>query len=59
MDVHTHGVGDSEREAVTVFAELLEGPLIGRPLPFAVVGVSRWCQKTPGPMVRGSSGWWG
>lgn len=29
MDVHTHGVGDSEREAVTVFAELLEGPLIG------------------------------
>ncbi|WP_328639694.1 tyrosine-type recombinase/integrase [Streptomyces canus] len=29
MDVYTHVVGDSEREAVTMLAELLEDPLIG------------------------------
>jgi integrase len=29
MDVHTHVVGDSEREAVAMLAELLEDPLIG------------------------------
>lgn len=29
MDVYTHVVGDSEREAVTLLAELLEDPLIG------------------------------
>ncbi|MFB7555498.1 tyrosine-type recombinase/integrase [Streptomyces brevispora] len=29
MDVHTHVVGDGEREAVTLLAELLEDPLIG------------------------------
>ncbi|MFJ4458786.1 tyrosine-type recombinase/integrase [Streptomyces sp. NPDC088928] len=29
MDVYTHVVGDGEREAVTLLAELLEDPLIG------------------------------
>ncbi|MEE1795089.1 site-specific integrase [Streptomyces sp. BE308] len=29
MDVYTHVVGDDEREAVTMLAELLEDPLIG------------------------------
>lgn len=29
MDVYTHVVGDGEREAVTMLAELLEDPLIG------------------------------
>ncbi|MYQ33161.1 hypothetical protein GTW65_19295 [Streptomyces sp. SID4956] len=29
MDVYTHVVGDSEREAVGMLAELLEDPLIG------------------------------
>lgn len=29
MDVYTHVVGDSEREAVSMLAELLEDPLIG------------------------------
>ncbi|MFI5797091.1 hypothetical protein [Streptomyces sp. NPDC051677] len=29
MDVYTHVVGDSEREAVTMLAELLEDPLAG------------------------------
>lgn len=29
MDVYTHVVGDSEREAVTMLAEVLEDPLIG------------------------------
>ncbi|MFB7503333.1 hypothetical protein [Streptomyces broussonetiae] len=29
MDVYTHAVGDSEREAVGMLAELLEDPLIG------------------------------
>ncbi|MDQ0684996.1 hypothetical protein QFZ56_003959 [Streptomyces achromogenes] len=29
MDVYTHVVGDSEREAVALLAELLGDPLIG------------------------------
>ncbi|WP_406729977.1 hypothetical protein WJ438_20390 [Streptomyces sp. GD-15H] len=29
MDVYTHTVGDSEREAVGMLAELLEDPLTG------------------------------
>ncbi len=29
MDIYTHVVGDGEREAVSMLAELLEDPLIG------------------------------
>ena len=29
MDIYTHVVGDGERDAVTMLAELLEDPLIG------------------------------
>ncbi|MFJ8111120.1 hypothetical protein [Streptomyces sp. NPDC096132] len=35
------------------------GTLLAFPPLVALVRVNHGCQKTPGPMVRGSSGWWG